>query len=152
MKIKILAIGKLKQSFWKEASSEYLKRINFFLPTEVLELLEEKNNNIKIVVEKEGARFLEKIKKENFVVVLDKGGKKLSSEKLAENFSRWQIEHKEIIFVIGGAFGLAPEILKRAHAIISLSDLTFTHEQARVILLEQLYRALTIINHKPYHY
>ena len=152
MKIKILAIGKLKQSFWKEAVVEYLKRVNFFLPAEVLELSEEKNNNIKIVMEKEGARLLQKIKEGSLIIVLDKGGKKLSSEKLAENFSLWQNKNKEIVFVIGGAFGLAPEVIKRANLQISLSDLTFTHEEARVILLEQLYRTLTIVNNKPYHY
>jgi 23S rRNA (pseudouridine1915-N3)-methyltransferase len=152
MKIKILSIGKLKQSFWKEAVTEYLKRVNFFLPAEILELAEEKNNNTKIIMEKEGARLLQKIKEGSLVIALDKGGKKLSSEKLAQNFSLWQNENKEIVFVIGGAFGLAPEVLKRANLVISLSDLTFTHEEARVILLEQLYRALTIVNHKPYHY
>lgn len=152
MKIKILAIGKLKQTFWKEGAAEYLKRVGFFCPAEILELSEEKGNNSKIVMEKEGTRLLEKIKKENFVIILDKTGKQISSEKLAQKFSAWQTEHKEIVFVIGGAFGLAPEILKRANFVFSLSDLTFTHEQARVILLEQLYRALTIVNGKPYHY
>ncbi len=101
--------------------------------------------------ELESKRILEKVNQSNFVCLLDVKGRSVSSQELAGKLENWQNRgFKEIAFVIGGAEGVAPQVVERADFSLSLSFLTFTHEAARVILLEQLYRAYTIIKGFPY--
>jgi 23S rRNA (pseudouridine1915-N3)-methyltransferase len=124
---------------------EYLRRLLHFTKVEVLEL---KESNDKF---QESKQIIENLNQKNFVVLLNEKGKMLSSVELARQIEKWQVSGtKEITFVIGGAEGVTSEVAQRANFSLSLSVLTFTHEMARVILLEQLYRAYTIMKGYPY--
>ncbi len=150
--MKLIAVGKTKEKFCVLAQEKYLKNIKIFTSFDLHFVKEEKRKNKLENINKEGERILQKISADDFVLVLDSSGKILSSEKLAEKIEFLQNESKNIVFVIGGTFGLSEDVLKRADFIWSLSNLTFTHEMARIILYEQIYRAFTILKNKKYHY
>ena len=138
MKIKIFAVGKLKKDYNKFAVEDYLERIRFYIPIEIIEVSNES--------------IIEKIDKDNFSIILDGRGKELSSLEFATFISQTlSRQNKDIAFFIGGADGFDEEFLKKGIFVLSLSKLTFPHELARVILLEQIYRAFTIINNEKYH-
>ena len=127
---------------------EYWSRLSHFVRLDLSEIRESAAHETKEI---EGARISDVLKSETFVVLLDVEGKPLSSHELAAQVGKWQNQSlKEIAFIIGGQDGVSDEISKRANFKLSLSRLTLTHETARVILLEQLYRAFTIINNFPY--
>lgn len=161
MTFTILVVGKTKEGFWKEAEAEYLKRLKKFVNVEYLVVKPQETKDHsdarkvgagKITKTLEGKEILSKISNDEFVVVLDSRGKQFSSEQLSKSLEDWQMNHPNITFVIGGTFGLSEDVLKRANLVWSLSQLTFTHETARVLALEQLYRAFTIAKNLPYHY
>ena len=150
----ILAVGKIKEEYFKKACGEYLKRLYPYARISVEEIPYEpfrhegEKNKAK---QKEGeriGRFLEK-KGECEVFILDEHGKEYTSERFARTIENTS---KPIIFVIGGSLGMSEEVLSLTHKKIALSPLTFPHELVRVILLEQVYRAVTIIHGKTYHY
>lgn len=114
-------------------------------------LPELQNKDVSRLKDTEGQNILSKINSSDYVVALDVGGKQLSSEKLADNINKWQVHNDSIVFVIGSSWGLADEILKRANFKLSLSEMTFTHTMARVILLEQIYRGFKILANEEYH-
>ncbi|MGI8786877.1 MAG: 23S rRNA (pseudouridine(1915)-N(3))-methyltransferase RlmH [Pyrinomonadaceae bacterium] len=144
MKFRFVWIGKTRDVNWRALQAEYLQRLSHFVKFEISELPDSKP-------ELESKRILEKVNQSNFVCLLDVKGRSVSSPELAEKLGNWQNRgFKEIAFVIGGAEGVASEVVERADFSLSLSFLTFTHEAARVILLEQLYRAYTIIKGFPY--
>ncbi len=144
MKFRFLWIGKTKDKNWRALQAEYLQRLSHFVKFEITEI---KDSNKEI----EGKLILEKLNQSNFVCLLDVKGCSTSSHELADRIENWQNRGlKEIAFVIGGAKGVSPEVVEKADFSLSLSLLTFTHEMARVVLLEQLYRAYTIINRFPY--
>lgn len=144
MKFRFVWVGKTKDKNWRALQAEYLQRLSHFVKFEIVELRDEG-------VELEGKRILEKVNQSQFVCLLDVKGKCVSSHALAEKIENWQNRGlKEIAFVIGGAAGVASEVVEKADFSLSLSFLTFTHETARVILAEQLYRAYTIIKGFPY--
>ncbi|PIN73739.1 50S rRNA methyltransferase [Candidatus Woesearchaeota archaeon CG10_big_fil_rev_8_21_14_0_10_45_16] len=130
--ITLLAVGKARQTFVKEGIDEYLKRVQKYLKVEYKEV-----------------STLDKVK--GFVIALDEKGRQYSSEEFALFFKKIDLEQKDITFVIGEAEGLPKEFVKRCHAIISLSKMTFPTQLVRVLFMEQLYRALTIIHNEPYH-
>jgi 23S rRNA (pseudouridine1915-N3)-methyltransferase len=145
MKFRFIWIGKTRNKNWLALQEEYLRRLLHFTKVEVLEL---KESNDKF---QESKQIIENLNQKNFVVLLDEKGKMLSSVELARQIEKWQVSGtKEITFVIGGAEGVTSEVAQRANFSLSLSVLTFTHEMARVILLEQLYRAYTIMKGYPY--
>lgn len=144
MKFRFLWIGKTKEKNWRALEAEYFGRLSHFVRCEVAEL---KDSNR----ETEGKRILENLNQSSFVCLLDVKGRSVSSHDLAKNIENWQNRGlKEVTFIIGGADGVASEVVERADYSLSLSLLTFTHEMARVVLLEQLYRAFTIIKGFPY--
>ena len=144
MKFRFVWIGKTKDKNWQALQEEYLQRLSHFVKFEITELRD-------AGVELESKRILEKVNQSNFVCLLDVKGRSVSSHELAEKIESWQnCGLKEITFIIGGAQGVAPEVVERANFSLSLSFLTFTHEMARVLLIEQLYRAYTIIKGFPY--
>jgi 23S rRNA (pseudouridine1915-N3)-methyltransferase len=121
-----------------------LQRLSHFVKSEITEIKDGSK-------ETESKRILEKVNQSNFVCLLDVKGRSISSHELAEKIENWQNRGlKEIAFVIGGAEGVSSEVVEKADFGLSLSLLTFTHEMARVVLLEQLYRAYTIIKGFPY--
>jgi 23S rRNA (pseudouridine1915-N3)-methyltransferase len=148
MKFRFVWIGKTKDKNWRTLQEEYLQRLSHFVKFEITE--------IKDVAAREGAeieskRILENVNQTNFVCLLDVNGRSISSHELAAEIEKWQNRGlKEIVFVIGGAQGVSPEVCERANYSLSLSFLTLTHEMARVVLVEQLYRAFTIIKGFPY--
>jgi 23S rRNA (pseudouridine1915-N3)-methyltransferase len=151
--VTILAAGKIKEKGLAGLIAEYLKRIKPYAIVKVIELNAEPfiKSNKKQAKQKEGERinkFLDQ-QRNSWIVVLDERGNNLDSFK----FSDWlEDAGVPIVFVIGGALGLNEEIIRRADKVIALSKLTFTHEVARLLLVEQLYRAATIKRGKEYHY
>lgn len=144
MKFRFIWIGKTKDKNWQALQTEYLQRLSHFVKFEITELRDETR-------ELESKRILEKLNQSNFVCLLDVQGRSVSSHELAGKIENWQNRGlKEIAFVIGGAEGVASEVVERADFSLSLSLLTFTHETARVVLVEQLYRAYKIIKGFPY--
>ena len=144
MKFRFVWVGKTKDKNWQALQTEYLQRLSHFVRFEITELRD-------AGVELESKRISEKVNQSNFVCLLDVKGRSVSSHELAEKIRDWQNRgFKEIAFVIGGAEGVASEVVEKADFSLSLSLLTFTHETARVILIEQLYRAYTIIKGFPY--
>lgn len=156
MKLRLLCVGKLSESFLREGAEEYANRIKRYAPLTVLELKEEKGGGKKAdpryIRDREGERILEKINPEAWVIVLDQGGAAHSSEQLAELLEQHMVRGTaEWVLVIGGAYGLSAAVKQRANLLLSLSALTLTHQLARLLLLEQIYRGFTIVRHEPYH-
>ena len=156
--IHLITLGKLKEIFWREAEAEYLKRLSSFVKLTIHELKEEsfsEKDSPEIIKEREAKKIEIEIKKipDSYSIVLDEHGKRFSSVELVRQLNATTAqEHNTITFVIGGPLGLHESIQQRAHLNLSLSSLTFTHQMARVILLEQIYRAMMINNHRTYHY
>lgn len=158
MMIRILAVGKIKESFWKDAIAEYIKRLSAFTKIEIVEIDDEKapprisNKEELRIKEKEEHKLMQKISDKDYVIALTLDEKQLDSVNFSRFLSRCLIDSgSSLIFVIGGSLGLGENILKRANKKISLSELTFTHQMTRVILLEQIYRSFKILNNETYH-
>ena len=144
MKFRFLWVGKTKDKNWRALQEEYLARLSHFVRCEIVELKDAGK-------EIEGKLILDKLNQSTFVCLLDVKGRSISSHDLAANLENWQNRGiKEVTFIIGGAEGVTSEVVERADNSLSLSFLTFTHEMARVVMLEQLYRAFTIIKGFPY--
>lgn len=147
MKINLVTIGKLKEKFLVEGVNEYLKRIKIFSRVDVKEISECRS------VEEEGKKLLAQIPRDSFLIVLDVAGNEFSSEELAQKISELTLRGvTDITFLIGGAFGLSDEVRRAANLRLSLSRMTFTHQMARLIIVEQIYRAFKINRGEPYHY
>jgi len=148
MKFRFVWIGKTKEKNYRALQDEYLQRLSHFVKCEVIEIRDSAPHETKEI---EGKRILEKLNQTSFVCLLDVTGRSLSSPELAKEVEKWQNTGvKEVSFVIGGADGVSAEVAGRADIMLSLSFLTFTHEMARVVMSEQLYRAYTIIKGFPY--
>lgn len=155
MKIKIICLGKTKQKFIEDGIKEYQKRLSKYIKLEWLILPDIKLtscNTIEIVKELEAEIIEKKLPESSFIIVLDENGKEFSSEEIAKFLDDKLITGRNIVFVIGGVYGLSNRILKRANIILSFSRFTFTHQMIRLLLVEQLYRSFTIIKNKKYHY
>ena len=147
MKINLITIGKLKKKFLIEGVSEYLKRIKIYAKIEVKEILECKT------VEEEGKKLLAQVPQESYVIVLDVGGEELNSEEFAKKLNELTLRGKSnITFIIGGAFGISEEVRNVANFRLSLSKMTFTHQMARFLIVEQIYRAFKINRGENYHH
>jgi len=148
MKFKFLWVGKTRDANWKALQDEYLRRLSHFVKYEITEVKDAQGADS---VDIEGNDLLAKTNQSSFVVLLDVKGQHLSSHELAAELEKWQNRaHKEIVFLVGGSKGVSPKVAERANFKLSLSFLTFTHEMARVMLIEQLYRAFTINKGFPY--
>src|SRR5688572_10803252 len=148
MKFRFVWIGKTKDKHWKALQDEYLRRLSHFVKSEIVEIKDSAHHE---GPEIEGERILASLNQTTFAVLLDVKGEAISSPGLAAEIEKWQNRGlKEVSFVIGGANGVSPRVAEKADISLSLSFLTFTHEMARAILMEQLYRAYTIIKGFPY--
>ena len=156
MKISIWTIGKAHEPYVKEGINEFTKRLKKYFPVEWTILPVPKNAGMLSEMDlrrKEAEMVLEWLKQEDYLVALDEHGKQFSSEGLAEFLQeRANDRTKNIVFLIGGAFGLDEMVLKKAKLKWSLSQLTFPHQLVRLILSEQLYRACTILKNEKYHH
>lgn len=156
--ITLICVGKLKEAFYKDAVGEYAKRLGGYCKLNLVELPEQKlpknpsTGEIQAALEKEGDAIRGKIPPSSRVVALCIEGRMRSSEELSRMIAGW--EHgpeKNLVFVIGGSYGLHPSIKAMAAAQLSMSPMTFPHHLARVMLLEQLYRAFKIQEGSEYH-
>lgn len=158
MKITIACVGRIKEKFYRDAISEYEKRLSRYCKLEFLEVADEKTPDgasealEEQIMEKEAGRLLEKIREDAFVCTLEIEGKRMASE----GFARWMEGlmvkgRSHIVFVIGGSLGLHESVRRRADMALSFSDMTFPHQLMRVILVEQIYRAFRILHGEPYH-
>jgi 23S rRNA (pseudouridine1915-N3)-methyltransferase len=152
VKVRLLAIGRDRSGLFAPAVEEYLGRLARTLKLELVELPEaRKHAGTPQAREEEGATILAKVKPGERLVALDERGEQPTSVELARRLSRWQERGQDVALVIGGADGLAPAVLEKAAERLSLSRLTLPHRLARLVLVEQLYRAVTILRGEPYH-
>lgn len=158
MKITLITVGKIKETFYREALSEYRKRLSRYCSLEIREAEDERTldgiseTQREQILKKEGERIEKLLPAGAYVVTLEIEGRKFTSEAFAQEIAGLGIRgQSHIAFVIGGSLGLHNTIKKRADLSLSFSEMTFPHQLMRVILLEQLYRAFRIINGEPYH-
>ncbi len=154
MKFRLVCVGRLSEDWLKQGAANYLKRLQRHYAIEIIELKEEQGQlkDVAGMVRREGARILERIPADALAIVLDEQGKQVSSEGLAERLQQEMLHAgRDWCLVIGGPYGLDPAVRSRAGLLLSLSKMTLTHQMARLLLLEQLYRSGTIIRNEPYH-
>ena len=148
MRFRFIWVGKTRDENWKALQDDYLKRLSRFVPCDIAEARESPKHDTFLI---ESQRILELVNPKTHAVLLEVGGTGLSSHDLAAKVEKWQnLAMKEISFIIGGSDGVSSAVAERADDRLSLSFLTFPHEMARVVLLEQLYRAFTILRGFPY--
>ena len=150
--IKILCVGKIKDKNLDSLISDYIKKINHYHKLEIVEVKDEAiKDNDKDVLDKEGNRILDKIKDDEYVLLLDLKGETIDSKGLANFIDKTFINYAKLTIIIGGSLGVNKKIKDRANKLIKLSDLTFLHQMTRLIILEQIYRAYKILNNETYH-
>ena len=155
MKIKIIALGKIKEKFLKDGIDEFLKRLTPYASVEIIELtpieIRDENLTQKALLE-EGEKILSNIKKDSYVITLEIEGKQLSSEGFAQKINEITMSGVgELVFVIGSSCGIAKIVSERANFKLSISKMTFLHQFARLLLVEQIYRAFKILKNETYH-
>ena len=158
VKVTVLCVGKVKESFYRDAIAEYTKRLGRYCKLEMIEVADEQTPDGAApaqeaqILKREGERILSKIRQDSFVITLEIKGKKMDSVSFASFIENCSVVGKgHITFVIGGSLGLSEEVRNRADRAISFSDMTFPHQLMRVILCEQIYRAFRITAGEPYH-
>ena len=158
MKITVVCVGKIKEEYFRDAVSEYSKRLGRYCRLEIVEVADEKTpDGASEALEdairgKEADRILKKLPEDSYKIILDLGGCKMDSVVFGRRIEKLGVEGKShIAFVIGGSLGLHQNVKQRADETLSFSDMTFPHQLMRVILLEQIYRGFRIVNGEPYH-
>lgn len=156
MKITLLTVGKTTDSNLIKLQEEYQNRLKFYIPFEFVaipELKNTKNLSISEQQEKEADLILKQLETTDEVILLDEKGKQYTSVGFSEFISKKMLaSHKRMVFVVGGPYGFSERVYKRANGEISLSAMTFSHQMIRLIFVEQLYRAMTILKGEPYHH
>lgn len=154
MHLTLLTVGKLKSTPLQELENEYTKRLRPYANIDFITIKDGKHGaDRELIKEEEGKNLLSKIPSQSFVVVLDEHGKSLTSPAFSQLLDKTATQgYHDFCFVIGGCYGLSSQVIKRANLVLSFSAFTFTHEMVKILLLEQLYRAFTILNNKTYHY
>lgn len=145
-RVRVVAVGRIKQRFYREAINEYIKRLSPFCKISTDEI-DELGDPLK-----EGDNILRMIKEDSSFIALDERGEPLTSVDFSKRLEKFFLRGEEPIFVLGGVKGLSEQVKGKAKEVWALSRLTFTHELARLILLEQIYRAFKIMRGEPYHY
>jgi len=158
MKIRIIGIGKIKEPYLRDGITEFLNRLKPYCQMEIVEVNDEpvsdkpNNSEIELVKNKEGNKVSKLLKPQDYVIALDLGKKQFKSPEFAKYIEdKFVLGGSYIIFIIGGSYGLSDELKKRANDSITLSEMTFTHQMTRLILLEQIYRAFKINRNETYH-
>lgn len=153
MKLTLLAVGDKMPAWAEVATAEYLKRLPREARMKLVAVKPEKRTgqSTDSIKAAEAARLLEKVPAGSRMVALDEHGRLVSTRELADLLARWLEEGKDTVLVIGGADGLAPDLLARAEGKLALSRLTLPHALARVLLAEQVYRAMSLLHNHPYH-
>lgn len=147
MKITLVCVGRMKQTYLKEAMSDYIKQMPY--PFEIVEVQDEKEQSGMALEEK---RILSKIGPQDYVIGLAIKGEMVSSEQFALKMDHWMTyEKKDLVFIIGGSYGFTQTVYDRCNYLLSFSKMTFPHQLMRVILVEQIYRGFQILKGHPYH-
>ena len=149
--IKIICVGKIKESYLKDAIDEYKKRLSKYTKLEIVELEDEGLKDPKTAIKLEGEKILKNINQRDYVITLEIEGKELSSPALATLIDETLITYSTLTFIIGGSYGLSSEVIEKSNYHLSFSKMTFPHQLFRVFLLEQIYRAFKINNNESYH-
>jgi len=156
MKIKVLSIGKTEEKYLKEGIELYCKKIIHYFPFDYEELpavKQTKNGTINEQKKREGEMILKRLNPSDVVVLLDETGTHYSSVRFSEFLQHKMMQvNKQLVFIVGGAYGFSQELYARKDDLISLSLMTFSHQMVRLIFLEQLYRAASILKNEPYHH
>jgi len=155
LNIKIIALGKLKESYWEDAENEYQKRLKPYAKIELVQIPEEpfrEGDDREKIKALEAVKIQKILPEGGLIIALHETGKELTSVQFSQFLEENSTRGETITFVIGGPLGLHESILKLAAIQLSLSQFTFPHQMVRTILLEQIYRAVTIQNGKQYHY
>jgi 23S rRNA (pseudouridine1915-N3)-methyltransferase len=156
MKVSFLQLGKTDQNYISEGQKKYADRVKHYVSFEIVtikEIKKSKSQDKANYKKAEGLEILKHVSKDDYVILLDEKGKEYSSLSFAANINNKMIGGcKKLLFISGGAFGFSDDVYKRANEQISLSKLTFSHQLVRLIFLEQIYRAFTIIKGEPYHH
>ena len=153
MKILLLLVGKTSEVYLKEGIEVYLKRLTNYISLSqgILALSSAKDK--RIAIEEESKSIQSKLLPGDFIVVLDESGSEVGSRQLAGMFQKWMVNGiGRVVFIIGGPFGISPALKQKANLVLSVSKFTFTHQMVRLILVEQIYRAMTIIKNESYHH
>ena len=150
MTINLVCVGNLKEKFSKDAQSEYAKRLSAFCKLNIFELKEQNQyDNVNLILEKEGEEILKSLK--GYVFLCDVKGESVTSEGFAEKISQISMKESTLTFVVGGSYGVSDKVKLKADEKISFSKCTFPHNLFRIMLLEQIYRAFTILSGKKYN-
>jgi len=156
MRLQLLVIGKTSQDFVQQGLDEFCSRLAHYFPFELQIIPDIKNTKhlpVEQQKEKEGQWILQSFQAGDCIVLLDENGKEFTSSKFAEYIEKkTHAGIKRLVFVIGGAYGFSPAVYEAAHEKIALSKMTFSHQLIRLIFIEQLYRAMTILHNEPYHH
>ena len=153
IEINVISVGNVKEKYLQELIADYKKRISKYAKIELIELKDESNKiNKNVVKETEGERILSSIKEGFYVILLDLKGQMLDSISLSKKLDEISTYHSsKIAFIIGGSFGVSEDVKKRANYLLSFSKMTFPHQLAKGMLLEQIYRSFKILNNETYH-
>ncbi len=149
--IKIIAIGNIKEKYLKEAIAEYQKRLKKYTNLEIIELKDEGYVEEQKAIALEGEKIKRHISEKDYLITLEIEGQQLDSVEFSKKIEKIQIENSNIVFIIGGSYGLSKEVKDMSKLHLSVSKMTFPHQLFRLILLEQIYRAYKIINNESYH-
>lgn len=151
MAVAIICAGRLREKYWQDAASEYVKRMTRYNKTEIIEVADQPETEGDKAMKKEGEAMLSHVKPDDFVVAMCIEGKQMDSVELSRLFEKKALTGGRTVFIIGGSLGLSPEVKARANERLSMSRMTFPHQLARVMLLEQIYRAHKILSGERYH-
>jgi 23S rRNA (pseudouridine1915-N3)-methyltransferase len=153
MKFELFFVGKTSEKYLQEGIDQYVKRLQHYLPLKIHVIPPSTNTNKAKVLEEESEAMLKRLDSRDLLVLLDENGTVLTSVELAAKMQKWMLEsHSKVVFITGGAYGFSESLRQRANFTLSASRLTFTHQMIRLILVEQLYRAMTIVRNESYHH
>lgn len=149
--IKLICVGKIKESYWKDAISEYVKRLSKYTKLEIIECNDYSGYDENTILEKERQEIVKYIHEKDYICTLEIEGKSCNSLTFSSFIENTLMNYGNITFIIGGSYGIHSDIKKMSNSHLSFSQMTFPHQLFRVLLLEQIYRAFKIQNHETYH-
>lgn len=149
--IKLITVGTIKEKYLKDAIDEYTKRIKKYTNIELIEVKDEGLVEASKAISLEAEKIKKHLSPRDYIITMEIEGKQLTSEEFSEKLNQIQIENSNIVFIIGGSYGLSDEIKQMSKLHLSFSKMTFPHQLFRVLLLEQIYRCYKILNNESYH-
>lgn len=149
--IKIICVGKIKESFFRESIKEYEKRLQKYTKLKIIEVEDYNINNEEIIKQKECEQILKHIDQKDYIITMEIEGQELTSIELSKKLAKLNQTNPNITFIIGGSYGLDSKIKEISNYKLSFSKLTFPHQLFRIILIEQIYRSYKILNNESYH-